>query len=876
MPGIRPPQVAFRLPPRDPAVEPRHVKPHTRHPQMNSLVPAGNGSTPVPRTLLALIAVLAATLLGMAGGAHAATAGEVTLAWDPNPETNIQRYELQYGTSSGNRPLTVNAGINLSTSVPGLNPGTTYYFAVVARNTFGQASPPSAEISYTVPGTLNTAPVGNAASVSLDEDSQTAVTLTATDAEGDSLTYAIVDTPAKGTLSGTPPHLTYKASANLNGADSFTFQVFDGVLHSETVAVNITITPVNDVPVANGRSVTTKEDTSVSITLSGSDPDGDTLSYAIVQGPTRGTLSGTGTNRTYQPTSNVHGSDSFTFTVSDGRVTSAPATVSITVTPVNDLPVANPQNVSTTEDNPKSITLTASDIDLDVLTYSIVTAPVNGTISGNPPNITYHPKKDFNGSDSFTFRVNDGTANSSPATVNVTVAAVNDEPVATSRSVTTARNTALTIPLTGTDVDGNSLTFTVVSGPVNGTLSGTPPVVTYTPNTNYTGSDSIVFRASDGQLTSPNATISISVTNNNRAPQAHAKAATTMIGKPVAVTLTGSDPDANPLSYRIVSSPANGTLAGSPPNLTYKPKKKWAGEDRITFVVNDGELDSAVATITIKVKKKNLKPVANLQSLVVNQNLAAATVLTGSDPDGDALNFIIGARPKNGTLSGTPPNVVYTPKTGFKGKDRFSFAAHDGKAKSKAAVVEISVVNPNNRPPVARAFAVNGTAKAKVPIQLAATDADSDALTFRVVSKPSSGKLAGKGAKLTYKAAKGFTGSVTLTYVANDGSVDSAPATVTISISATAAASSEERQAKAITEPAPLPSLTIAPVPGKPGTVSLRITGSAGAGYQLEHSFDLKDWQPVIPVEVGSAGVLVRELDLPAGSSAGFYRLSLP
>ena len=135
----------------------------------------------------------------------------------------------------------------------------------------------------------------------------------------------------------------------------------------------------------------------------------------------------------YTPNANATGPDSFTFTVSDGQLTSAPATVTVNLDVVNAAPVAEAQTVVTDEDSAVSITLSASDDDGDALSYSVVTGsgPTNGALSGTAPNLTYTPKKDFNGSDSFTFKVNDGNDDSSPATVSITVTAVNDAPVVT-------------------------------------------------------------------------------------------------------------------------------------------------------------------------------------------------------------------------------------------------------------------------------------------------------------------------------------------------------------------------------------------------------------------------------------------------------------
>ena len=179
--------------------------------------------------------------------------------------------------------------------------------------------------------------------------------------------------------------------------------------------------PDNQPPTADPQSVTTPEDTSLDIVLAGSDPDGDALSYNIAAGPSHGTLTGTAPSLTYQPAANYNGADSFTFTVSDGMATSAPATVSISVTPLNDAPVANPQSVATQQNTAVAITLTGSDVDGDTLTYTIGTQPAAGSLSGTAPALTYTPGSGYVGSDSFTFTVSDGTLTSAPATVSITI-----------------------------------------------------------------------------------------------------------------------------------------------------------------------------------------------------------------------------------------------------------------------------------------------------------------------------------------------------------------------------------------------------------------------------------------------------------------------
>ena len=270
-------------------------------------------------------------------------------------------------------------------------------------------------------GAANHAPVAKNQSVTTSEDTAKAITLAATDADGDKLTYQIVTQPAHGTLSGTPPKVTYTPNANYNGSDSFTFKANDGKMDSNIAKVSITVTSVNDPPVAQSQSVTTKENTAKAITLAATDADGDKLTYKIVAQPAHGTLSGPLPNVTYTPKANYNGSDSFTFKANDGKLDGNIATVSITVIHINHPPVAQDQSVTTNEDTAKAITLVATDVDGNKLTYKIVAQPDHGTLSGTLPNVTYTPSPGYYGSDSFTFSAYDGLAYSNVATVSITV-----------------------------------------------------------------------------------------------------------------------------------------------------------------------------------------------------------------------------------------------------------------------------------------------------------------------------------------------------------------------------------------------------------------------------------------------------------------------
>lgn len=217
-------------------------------------------------------------------------------------------------------------------------------------------------------------------------------------------------------------HQTTDLYANYSAEDfALGFNAIQGTLATVATLANGQIVPLSDPPTANPQSVTTDEDTAKPITLTGSDPENDPLTFSIVTGPAHGSLSGSAPNVTYTPAVNYNGADSFTFRVHDGGSYSPPATVSITVNAVADAPVANPQSVTTTQDTAKPITLTGSDGDNDPLSFAVAQQPAHGSLSGTAPNVTYTPTTGYTGADSFTFTVNDGTSTSPAATVSITV-----------------------------------------------------------------------------------------------------------------------------------------------------------------------------------------------------------------------------------------------------------------------------------------------------------------------------------------------------------------------------------------------------------------------------------------------------------------------
>ena len=319
-------------------------------------------------------------------------------------------------------------------------------------------------------------------SVTVAEDvASTAITVGATDSDGDALSYAIKDGagPARGAVAfdqaaGT---FTYAPAANANGSDSFTILVTDGKGGSAEQVVTVAITPVDDAPVlAATRTLSLVEDVaSVAITIGASDVDGDALIYAIKAGaaPAKGSvaLDQAAASFTYTPTANANGADSFTLVVSDGHGGSAEQVVSVAIAAVNDAPTA-PATATLVidEDHASAATaIGASDVDGNALSYALKPSaePAHGNVVFDQAagRFVYTPAANYAGADSFTIRISDGAGGLTEQAVAVTVRPVNDAAVIAGTITGAVREDTGKVvkgQLTGIDIDGAVQPFTLI------------------------------------------------------------------------------------------------------------------------------------------------------------------------------------------------------------------------------------------------------------------------------------------------------------------------------------------------------------------------------------------------------------------------------
>jgi VCBS repeat-containing protein len=684
----------------------------------------------------------------------------------------------------------------------------------------------SAEATVTINvNSVNDAPVAVNDEYATDEDvpltiAAPGILTNDTDIDGDALSAVMVSGPTNGTVIVNPDgSFTYTPNADFNGTDGFSYQVSDGAELSDVATVTIDVCPVNDAPSAVDDSYATDEDTLLSIAAPGvltndTDPDGDPLSAILVSGPANGTLTlNADGSFDYAPNADFNGTDSFVYKTGDGSTESGEATVTITVNPVNDAPSATDDAYSTDEDTALTIDAPGvlgndADPEGDPLSATVVDSPTNGTLTMNSDgSFTYTPNADFNGTDTFTYKASDGTAESGLATVTITVNPVNDAPSAADDAYSTDEDTAMTIDAPGVlgndaDPEGDPLSATVVDSPTNGTLTmNSDGSFTYTPNADFSGTDTFTYKASDGTAESGVATVTITVNPVNDAPSAADDAYSTDADTALTIDAPGvlgndSDPEGDALSAAMIAGPANGTVTmNSDGSFTYTPNAGFSGTDTFTYKASDGTAESAEATVTITVNDVNTDPTARNDSYSMAEDGALTTNVTGgvlrndTDAEGDALSAVQIDGPSHGTLTlNADGSFEYVPEADFNGQDTFTYQASDGSGTSDTVTVTINV-NPVNDAPVAVDDEYQMTGEDPLTIDPATgvvandTDIEGDALSAILIDGPDHGSVAlNADGSFVYTPESGFSGEVTFTYQLNDGQADSNIATVRIII----------------------------------------------------------------------------------------------
>jgi len=480
--------------------------------------------------------------------------------------------------------------------------------------------------------------------------------------------------------------------ATLNG-NLLTLQFNQNGRHQASVSISN-----NHPPVANALSVNVTEGSSTSVTLTGSDLDSDPLTFRVVSNPSKGTLSGSTPNLTYSPTAGFVGIDSFQVLANDGQSDSALTTITISIIPINHPPVAHPQSASTLQGISRSVTLSGSDPDGQPISYSIVSNPAHGSLSGTPPELVYTPAANYTGEDLFSFKVHDGELDSAVQSISITVIPSGTPP-------------RLSNPVVGHTVDGLLSDWTAL-------LSfGIDPDDTVAPGDQldwieaWMGHDESNFflaYKNEGPVNF-NSAYNLFLDTDTQASTGYAYGA---IGADYFIQdarvyqYTG---DGSSWSW-INLGRATSAISGSAVELSFP--RTWIGNptnidlffmgDNSAYVggsIDDRYPDNATGTsVGIRFFKyatalaRNTPPLAQAQSISTGQDQPTSVILAGTDADGDPLTYRIQSNPTHGSITGSAPNLTYTPAPGYSGADSLSFIANDGKDDSAPGTITLNVV----------------------------------------------------------------------------------------------------------------------------------------------------------------------------------------
>ncbi|AOW78628.1 hypothetical protein A3Q34_18365 [Colwellia sp. PAMC 20917] len=551
---------------------------------------------------------------------------------------------------------------------------------------------------------VNDAPtITGTPATSVAEDSLYSFTPAASDIDaGDVLTFSISNQPnwanfntSTGALTGMP------TNADVGVTNGIVITVTDlNNAAASLVNFDLSVINVNDAPTITGTPATSvAEDSLYSFTPAASDIDaGDVLTFSISNQPnwanfntSTGALTGMPTN------ADVGVTNAIVITVTDlNNAAASLVSFDLSVINVNDAPtITGTPATSVAEDSLYSFTPAVSDIDAgDVLTFSISNQPIwanfntsTGALTGMPTNA------DVGVTNGIVITVTDlNNVSSSLTGFDLTVINVNDTPEVIDQNITTNEDIAVSIVLIGTDVDGDSLSFMWVNEPSNGTLTGVLPNLSYTPNANFSGSDSFSFKANDGTTDSNTATVYLTINSTNDTPLVSDKTVTMLEDSSVDIILTASDSDNDKLTFVVVRQPSNGLLTGQAPDLLFTPNGNFNGSDSFTFKANDGELDSETKTVAIDITPVNDEPQA-VDDYLSRDNWDTVTIdvlLNDSDVDADAMT-IEGANVNSGTLSWTDELLTFTPNIGFKGVVVIDYTISDNQQGSDSAQVFIDI-----------------------------------------------------------------------------------------------------------------------------------------------------------------------------------------
>ena len=618
------------------------------------------------------------------------------------------------------------------------------------------------------------------------------------DPDGDRLSVDSVVQPAKGlaTITDLATTITFLANAGVSGPVSFNYTVTDrrGGFSTATITVNVDGAPQ---AVADVATATAGLPTVINVLANDSDPDGDTITIISTTTPqlggiALGTVSITGTNLVYIPNVGTRGTQTFTYTITDGRGGFSTAQVNVGV---NTPPTANPDNFIEQDGAAITLDVLANDTDIDGDPIRIVNVGVNAhaTIVNNAGgSLTFTPVAGILPVETFDYTISDGRGGTNTTTVTIRQ---NAKPVASADNVFGNLGVPNTFDLLANDIDpdGNPLTISGVTQPNNGTVSISldKKTVVFTFNPNANQNSQFTYTVSDGLGGTATGIVTVSL---NHPPLAVADTGSTQAGLPLSINVLANDTDADldPLTV-IATTVVNGATAqiNADKSVSFTPSATFVGSPQVfTYTVSDGKGGNSVGNVSVAVNNPPVA-VANSATTTLGASITIDVVGNDSDPNGDTLTVTSVTQPVGGTVSVITSGlqagkaVFVTPN--IQGTLTFTYTVSDGKGGSAIGNVSVTVTAAANRVPLAvndTAVTVVGTAVV-ISVLNNDSDPDGDPLTVTALTQSTAGTavISQLGKAVTFTpTANSSVALQNFTYTISDGRGGSATASVSVTV----------------------------------------------------------------------------------------------
>ncbi len=570
--------------------------------------------------------------------------------------------------------------------------------------------------------------------------------VSATDADDTDLTYSASGLPAGADFTGQT--FTWTPDYDQAGPYTVAFTVTDPIGATDDLIVNITVTNTNRPPVftAEMPNSTVAEGDTLTFTYAATDPDGDPLTFSLVNPPANASIDANTGVFTFTPDYDQEGSYDIVVQVTDGDLTTTSTTSVVVVTNTNRPPffTAEMPNSTVAEGDTLTFTYAATDPDGDPLTFSLVNPPANASIDANTGVFTFTPDYDQEGSYDIVVQVTDGDLTTTSTTSVVVVTNTNRPPVFTAEmpDTTVAEGDTLTFTYAATDPDGDALTFSLVNPLPNASIDANTGVFTFTPDYDQEGSYDIVVQVTDGDLTTTSTTSVVVVTNTNRAPFFTAELNDTTIaeGQLLEFTYQAEDPDGDPLTYALIEKPDGADIDPATGVLTWTPGYDQEGTHNIAATVTDGEFIDTSRTSIVVVTHTNQAPqfTAELNDTTINEGQTLTFTYEVVDPDGDTtLVFSLLEAPAGAEIDSLTGVFTWTPTYDQAGQHNLIVMVSDGTDADTSRTTVITVIHVN-RPPVFVNFLKTVTINEGEAFThtYEANDPDGDSVTMALVSKP--------------------------------------------------------------------------------------------------------------------------------------------